>query len=113
MRKLILTTAASGAITAALSFLAIGGAQAMTTGGASAVRAAAAETSLSEAVVLVCRRPCPGCRRVCVERGYYGGYYCFPDSGSPGYYGGYYGPGVGIYGPGIGIGIGVGPRWGW
>ena len=112
MRKMILTTAASAAIAAALSLLPIGGAQAMTPGSASGVRAALAQTNLTESVAR-CYRPCPGCALVC-RRGYYRGYY-----GYPGYYGGYpgydggYGPGVGIYGPGVGIGIGVGPRWGW
>jgi hypothetical protein len=121
MRKLILATAASVAITAA-SLLPIGGGQAMTPGTASGVRAAIAQTSPIESVR--CWRPCVGCRLVCrggYYRGYYGGgygpgYY----GGYPGYYGGYgpgyyggYGPGVGVYGPGVGIGIGVGPRWGW
>ncbi len=119
MRKLILATAASAAMTAA-SLLPIGGAQAVTPGTTSGVHAALAETNLSESVVLVCRRGYYG-RRVCWHRpgyyggyfgpgygpGYYGGYY-----GSPGYYGGY-GPGVGFYGSGVGIGIGIGPRWGW
>ena len=116
MRKMILTTAASDAITAAQSWLPMGGAQAMTPGSASGVRAAAAQTNLTESVAR-CYRPCYGCALVC-RRGYYGGgYYGYPGypyyGGYPGYYGGYYGPGVGIYGPGIGIGIGVGPRWGW
>ena|SRR6266702_2668665 len=105
MRKMILTTAASAAITAALCFATVGGAEAMTPGSASGVRAALAQTNLTESVAR-CYRPCPGCALVC-RRGYYRGYY-----GYPGYYGGY-GPGVGIYGPGVGIGIGVGPRWGW
>jgi|GEM_PF-3648219 len=113
MRKLILTAAASAAITA-LSLVPIGGAQAMTPGSASGVRAALAQTNLTESVAR-CYRPCPGCALVC-RRGYYGGYYGYPGYpyyGYPGYYGGYYGPGVGIYGPGVGIGIGIGPRWGW
>jgi len=110
MRKLILATAASVAITAA-SLLPIGGAQAMTPGTASGVHAAIAQTSPIESVR--CWRPCVGCRLVCRGGRYYGGGY------GPGYYGGYpgyyggYGPGVGVYGPGVGIGIGVGPRWGW
>src|SRR6266516_4807568 len=99
MRKMILTTAASAAITAALCFATVGGAEAMTPGSASGVRAALAQTNLTESVAR-CYRPCPGCALVC-RRGYYRGYY------------GGYGPGVGIYGPGVGIGIGVGPRWGW
>jgi hypothetical protein len=109
MRKLILATAAS----AAASLLPIGGAQAMTPGIASGVRAAIAQTSPIESVA--CWRPCLGCRLVCRRgyyRGYYGGYYGYPG-GYPGYYGGYYGPSVGVWGPGIGVGIGVGPRWGW
>jgi hypothetical protein len=113
MRKLILTAAASAAITA-LSLLPIGSAAAMTPGSASGVRAALAQTNLTESVAR-CYRPCPGCALVC-RRGYYGGYYGYPGYpyyGYPGYYGGYYGPGVGIYGPGVGIGIGIGPRWGW
>jgi hypothetical protein len=111
MRKLILATAASAAMTAA-SLLPIGGAEAMTPGTASGVRAAIAQISPVESVR--CWRPCVGCRVVC-RRGYYQGYYggYGPYYGYPGYYGGYYGPGVGIYGPGVGIGIGVGPRWGW
>ena len=92
MRKTILTAAASAAITAA-SFLPVGGAQAMTPGTASGVRAAVAATNLSESIAC---RWYHG-RRVCRGPAYYGGY----------------GPGVGIYGPGVGIGIGVGPRWGW
>ena len=113
MRKLILATAASVAITAA-SLLPIGGAQAMTPGTASGVHAAIAQTSPIESVR--CWRRCVGCPLVCrggYYRGYYGGGY------GPGYYGGYpgyyggYGPGVGVYGPGVGVGIGVGPRWGW
>ena len=119
MRKLMLTAAASAAITAALCFLPMGGAQAMTPGTASGIRAAVAQTNLTESVAR-CYRPCLGCRLVC-RRGYYGGYYPgyyygggYPYYGGyggyPGYYGGY-GPGIGIYGPGIGIGIG--PRWGW
>jgi hypothetical protein len=115
MRKLILTAAAAAAITAALSLLPIGGAQAMTPGSASGVRAALAQTNLTETVAR-CYRPCPGCALVC-RRAYYSGYYGnpygYPGYGYPGYYGGYYGPGVGIYGPGVGIGIGIGPRWGW
>ncbi len=116
MRKTILTAAASAAITAALCFASVGGAEAMTPGSASGVRAALAQTNLTESVAR-CYRPCPGCALVC-RRGYYGGgYYGYP--GYPGYYGGYpgyyggYGPGVGVYGPGVGIGIGIGPRWGW
>jgi hypothetical protein len=111
MRKLILATAASATMTAA-SLLPIGGAEAMTPGTASGVRAAIAQTSPIESVR--CWRPCLGCALVC-RRGYYGGYYggYGPYYGYPGYYGGYYGPGVGIYGPGVGIGIGIRPRWGW
>ena len=116
MRKLMLMAAASAAITAALCFVSIGGAEAMTPASASGVRAALAQTNLTESVAR-CYRPCLGCRLVC-RRGYYGGYYPgyygggYPYYGGyPGYYGGYYGPGIGIYGPGIGIGIG--PRWGW
>ena len=117
MRKLMLTAAASSAMVAALSFLPMGGAQAMTPGTASGVRAAIAETSPVESVAcwrshgrLVCRRG------PAYYGGYYPGYYGggYPYYGGyggyPGYYGGY-GPGIGIYGPGIGIGIG--PRWGW
>jgi hypothetical protein len=103
MRKWILTTAASSAMAAALSFLPVGGAQAMTPGTASGVRAAAAETSPVESVACWRRHGRVVCRG---GPAYYsGGYY-------PGYYGGY-GPGVGVYGPGFGVGIGVGPRWGW
>ncbi len=112
MRKFILTAAASAAITAA-SFLPIGGAEAMTPGTASGVRAAITQTSPIESVR--CWRPCLGCAVVC-RRGYYRGYYGGYGPGYygyPGYYSGYYGPGVGVWGPGIGIGIGVGPRWGW
>jgi hypothetical protein len=112
MRRLILATAASVAITA-VSLLPVGGAQAMTPGAASGVRAAIAQTSPIESVA--CWRRCPGCPLICRRgyyRGYYGGYYGPGYYGYPGYYGGY-GPGVGVYGPGVGIGIGVGPRWGW
>ena len=119
MRKLMLTAAASAAITAALCFVSIGGAEAMTPASASGVRAALAQTNLTESVAR-CYRPCPGCRLVCRGPAYYGGYYPgyygggYPYYGGyPGYYGGYYGPGIGIYGPGVGIGIGIGPRWGW
>jgi hypothetical protein len=110
MRKLILATAASAAMTAA-SLLPIGGAEAMTPGTASGVRAAIAQTSPIESVR--CWRRCVGCPLIC-RRGYYRGYYGGGYYGGyPGYYGGYYGPGVGVYGPGVGIGIGIGPRWGW
>ena len=115
MRKMILTTAASAAITAALCFATVGGAEAMTPGSASGVRAAVAATNLSESIAC---RWYHG-RRVCRGPAYYGGYGPGYYGGYPGYYGGYpgyyggYGPGVGIYGPGVGIGIGVGPRWGW
>src|SRR5438034_10013226 len=114
MRKMILTTAASAAITAALCFATVGGAEAMTPGSASGVRAALAQTNLTESVAR-CYRPCPGCALVC-RRGYYGGYYGYP--GYPGYYGGdsryyrRYGPRIGVYGAGVGIGIGIGPRSG-
>ncbi len=81
MRKTILTAAASAAITAALCFASIGSAEAMTPGSASGVRAALAQTNLTESVAR-CYRPCPGCALVC-RRGYYRGYY-----GYPGYYGG-------------------------
>jgi len=92
MRKLILATAASVAITAA-SLLPTGGAEAITPGTASAVRAALAQTNLSESIVLVCRRGYYG-RRVCWDRpGYYGGYDGPGYYGYPAYYGGYYGPG--------------------
>ena len=108
MRKLILATAASVAVTAA-SLLPIGGAQAMTPGTASGVQAAIAQTSPIESVR--CWRRCIGCPLVC-RRSYYGGGYGpgYYGGGYPGYYGGY-GPGVGVYGPGVGIG--VGRRWGW
>ena len=76
---------------------------------ASGIRAAAAATDLTESVVVVCRRPCVGCRRVCYQQGPYAYPYAYPY-GYPGYY---YGPGVGVYGPGVSVGIGVGPRWGW
>jgi hypothetical protein len=111
MRKLILATAVSAAMTAAF-LLPIGGAEAMTPGTASGVRAAIAQTSPVESVR--CWRRCVGCPLIC-RRGYYPGYYggYYGAYGYPGYYGGYYGPGVGIYGPGVGIGIGIGPRWGW
>lgn len=117
MRKWILTTAASSAMAAALSFLPMGGAQAMTPGAASGVRAAIAETSPVESVACWRRHG----RLVCrggpayyggYYPGYYGGGYPYYGGGYPGYYGGY-GPGVGVYGPGFGVGIGVGPRWGW
>ena len=105
--RMILTTAASAAITAALCFATVGGAEAMTPGSASGVRAAVAATNLSESIAC---RWYHG-RRVCRGPAYYGGY--GPGYyGYPGYYGGY-GPGIGVYGPGVGIGIGVGPRWGW
>jgi len=110
MGKLILATAALATMAAA-SLLPIGGAEAMTPGTASGVRAAIAQTSPVESVR--CWRPCFGCALVC-RRGYYRGYYGgYGPYGYPAYYGGYYGPGVGIYGPGVGIGIGIGPRWGW
>src|SRR5262249_58118694 len=100
MRKLILATAASVAVTAA-SLLPIGGAEAMTPGTASGVRAAIAQTSPVESVR--CWRPCFRCALVC-RRGYYRGYYGgYRPDGDPAYYGGYYGPGGGIYGPGRGI----------
>jgi hypothetical protein len=116
MRKTFLAVASSAAIIMVASLIPTDRAQAMTLA-ASGLNAALAQNSLTESVVVVCRRPCQGCRRVCAERnpyysgygpGYYGnsGYY-----GNPGYGG--YGPGVGVYGPGVGIGIGVGPRWGW
>ena len=112
MRKLILATAASVAVTAE-SLLPIGGAQAMTPGTASGVQAAIAQTSPIESVR--CWRRCIGCPLVC-RRSYYPSYYGggygpgYYGGGYPGYYGGY-GPGVGVYGPGVGIG--VGRRWGW
>jgi hypothetical protein len=109
MRELILATAALAAMIAA-SFLPIGGAEAMTPGTASGVRAAIAQTSPVESIR--CWRRCVGCPLIC-RRGYYRGYYGGYYGGYPGYYGGYYGPGVGVYGPGVGIGIGIGPRWGW
>jgi len=111
MRRLILATAASVAVTSA-SLLPIGGAQAMTPGTAAGVHAAIEQTSPIESVR--CWRRCVGCPLIC-RRGYYGGYYggYAPYSSYPGYYGGYYGPGVGVYGPGVGVGIGIGPRWGW
>src|SRR5438270_13015057 len=108
MRKLIVAAAASAAMTAA-SLLPIGGAQAMTPGTASGVRAAAAATDLSESV----RCGWYHGRRVCRGPAYYGGGYPGYYGGYPGYYGGYpgyyggYGPGVGVYGPGFGVGIGV------
>ena len=113
MRNVFLTAAASAAIGAA-SFLPIGSAEAMTPGTAAGVRAAAAETSLSESVACWRRHGRLVCRGGVYSRGYYGypGYYASPYYGYPGYYGGY-GPGVGVYGPGFGVGIGVGPRWGW
>jgi hypothetical protein len=107
MRKLLLTAASSAVMLGA--FFLSSGAEAMTPASASGIRVAIAATSLSESVVVVCRRPCIGCRRVCYQQGPYAYPYAYPY-GYPGYY---YGPGVGIYGPGVGIGIGVGPRWGW
>lgn len=85
------------------------------------LRAAAADTQLTEPVH--CRpgrwhhraRPHDGCyRRVIRPRAYYGpGPYYY---GGPRYYGGpgYYG-GPTFYGPGISFGFGFGPRrgWGW
>jgi|SRR5205809_4386467 len=111
MRKLILTTAASAALMTALSLMPTSGAQAMTPGNASGMRAALAETSPLESVR--CWRSYSG--RVVCRRGYYRDYYgAYPGYyGYPGGYYGGYGPGVGIYGPGVGIGIGIGPRWGW
>ena len=104
MRKLILTAAASAAVTAALSFLPIGGAAAMTPGTAPGVRAAIAETDPSVSVYYRCRRGYYGYHR-CHRRHYYGGYY--GGYGYPGYYGysSYYGnPYYGGY---------YRPRWGW
>jgi hypothetical protein len=109
MRKLIVTAAASAAMTA-LSFLPVGSAQAMAPGSASGVRAALAQTDLTQSVAR-CYRDNWG-RLICRRGGYYSGYYGSPYYGYP-YYGGYYGPGVGVWGPGFGVGIGVGPRWGW
>src|SRR5260370_41886079 len=81
MRKTILTAAASAAITAALCFASVGGAEAMTPGSASGVRAALAQTNLTESVAR-CYRPCPGCALVC-RRGSYGGFFRDPPPPPP------------------------------
>jgi hypothetical protein len=114
MRRTFLAVASSAAIIMVASFIPTDRAEAITLT-ASGLHAAIAQNSLTESVVVVCQRPCPGCRRVCRDRSaYYSGSYGPGYYGNPGYYGGYgYGSGVGVYGPGVGIGIGVGPRWGW